>query len=60
MKKLIRPKQGRVIAGVCLAIATYFSVDVTLVRLVFAFLLLPGGLPGLLPYIICWIVIPSE
>lgn len=59
-KKLIRPRKGRVIAGVSLALANYFNVDVTLVRLIFVFLMLPGGFPGLLPYFICWIVIPSE
>lgn len=48
------------IAGVALAIANYLDVDVTLVRLIWAFLLIPGGLPGLLPYLICWIIIPSE
>lgn len=60
MKKLIRPKQGRVVAGVALAIANYFNIDVTLVRLGWVILLLPGGLPGFVPYIICWLVIPSE
>jgi phage shock protein C len=59
-KKLIRPKKGRMLAGVCAGIANYLDVDVTLVRLVGVFLLIPGGLPGLLPYIICWVVIPSE
>ena len=60
MKKLIRPKQGRIVAGVALAFANYFSVDVTLVRLIWVVLLLPGGLPGVVPYIICWLVIPQE
>lgn len=60
VKRLIRPKAGRMIAGVCLGVANYFGIDVTLVRLVWVFLLIPGGLPGLIPYIICWIFIPSE
>jgi len=60
MKKLIRPKQGRVIAGVTLSFAKYFNIDVTIVRLGWVILLLPGGLPGIVPYIICWLVIPSE
>ncbi len=58
--KLVRPKKGRVIAGVALAFANYFNIDVVLVRLIWILLLLPGGLPGLIPYIICWIIIPSE
>lgn len=60
MKKLVRPKKGRKIAGVAAAFANYFDVDVTLVRIVWILLLLPGGLPGLVPYIVCWIVIPAE
>jgi phage shock protein C len=60
VKKLIRPKQGRVVAGVALALARYFNIDVTVVRIIWVLLFLPGGLPGLLPYIIMWILIPSE
>lgn len=59
-KRLIRPKKGRVLGGVCLALANYFNIDVTIVRLIWIFLLLPGGLPGFLPYIILWIAIPDE
>jgi phage shock protein PspC (stress-responsive transcriptional regulator) len=29
-------------------------------RLLFFILLLPGGLPGLLPYLILWLVVPLE
>ena len=60
MKNLVRPRKGRVIAGVCLAVANYFKIDVTLVRVIWALLVIPGGLPGLLPYLLCWIIIPSE
>lgn len=60
-KKLLRrPKEGKVIAGVALAFANYFNIDVIVVRLVWVFLLIPGGIPGILPYIICWVIIPSE
>jgi phage shock protein C len=59
-KKLRRPKKGRKIAGVALAWANYLNIDVVVVRLVWLFLLIPGGLPGIIPYLICWIVIPEE
>ncbi|MBN1168514.1 PspC domain-containing protein [Candidatus Woesebacteria bacterium] len=60
-KKLLRrPKKGRKIAGVALGISNYFNIDVVVVRLVFVLLAIPGGLPGIVPYIICWIVIPSR
>lgn len=60
IKRLVRPKKGRKIAGVCLAVAKYLGVDVTVIRLLWVFALLPGGVPGIIPYIICWIFIPSE
>src|ERR1700745_2383953 len=33
-KRLVRPRVGRKIAGVCLGFAEYFDIDVTVVRLV--------------------------
>lgn len=58
-KRLIRPKEGRILGGVCSAFADFFGLDVTIVRLVWVLLLIPGGLPGLIPYIVCWVVIPE-
>ena len=60
MKRIIRPIKDRKVAGVCMAFANYFNIDVTLVRLFWLFALIPGGIPGLVPYIIAWVVIPSE
>ncbi len=60
MKRLLRPKKGRRLGGVCLAIANYFDIDVTIVRIVFVFLAMPGGVPGVLPYILLWILIPEQ
>ncbi len=59
-KRLTRPKEGRMIAGVAMGIANYFNVDVTFIRLIWVLLLIPGGAPGIIPYILCWIVIPEE
>jgi phage shock protein PspC (stress-responsive transcriptional regulator) len=60
IKKLRRPRKGRKVAGVCMGLANYFEMDIVLVRLFWILLLIPGGAPGILPYIICWIVIPEE
>lgn len=60
MKKLRRPKKGKMVAGVAIGFANYFNIDVVLIRLIWVFLFIPGGLPGLIPYLICWVVIPSE
>lgn len=59
-KKLVLPKTGKKIAGVSIALANYFEIDVIVVRIVWALLILPGGLPGLLPYFIMWLMIPEE
>lgn len=59
-KKFIRPKKGRVIGGVCMGLSDYFGVDVTIIRVLALVLLLPGGLPGFLPYVLLWIASPSE
>jgi len=60
MKKLIRPLAGRKLAGVAMAFANYFAIDVTLVRVILVLALVPGGVPGLIIYLLCWLVIPSE
>jgi phage shock protein C len=59
MKRLYRSKTNRKIAGVCGGIAEYFGIDPTLVRVIAVLLLLPGGLPGLLPYLVLWVVVPE-
>jgi phage shock protein PspC (stress-responsive transcriptional regulator) len=56
---LVRPRRGRVIAGVCAALAQRFGVRPSRVRLLFVLsCLLPG--PQILLYIALWIVLPSE
>ena len=58
-KRLYRSRDERMISGVCGGIAKYFSLDPTLVRLVFVVAALAGG-PGLLAYIVLAIVVPEE
>jgi phage shock protein C len=58
-KRLVRPRQGRKIAGVCLGVAEYFDLDVTLIRLVWLIASFMTGI-GLLAYPIGWIVMPEE
>jgi phage shock protein C len=58
-KRLVRPRHGRKIAGVCLAFAEYFDIDVTVVRIVWLLVSFMTGI-GLLSYPIAWIVIPEE
>ncbi len=57
-RRLYKIREGAMVSGVCNGLAAYFRVDVTLVRLVFAFVTFFYG-TGLLVYIILAIVIPS-
>src|SRR5512135_448194 len=58
-QRLYRSSTDRMIAGVCGGLGKYFSVDPTIVRLVFLLLLILGG-SGFLLYLILWIVVPDE
>ena len=58
-KKLYRSDTDKMIAGICGGLAEYFDVDPTIMRLIFVALSLMGG-PGLILYIIMWIVVPLE
>ena len=58
-KKLLKSRTDKKLCGVCGGIATYFEIDVTIIRLAWiAFTLLGGS--GVLAYIIAAIVIPNE
>ncbi len=59
MDSLTRPRNDRMIAGVCSGIARRFGIDHTIVRIAFvASLLLPG--PQILIYLAAWILMPEE
>jgi phage shock protein PspC (stress-responsive transcriptional regulator) len=58
-KALRRSRSNRWFAGVCGGLAEFLGINSFWVRLGFFLLLIPGGLPGLVPYIILWMVIPK-
>ena len=59
MNGLVRPKEGRVIAGVCAGVADRFGWDRSLVRLLFVLsFLLPG--PQILIYLVLRLLMPEE
>ena len=60
MKRLYRSKTDRKLAGVCGGLGEYLGVDSTVVRVVFVILALPGGVPGVLPYLVLWLIMPEE
>ena len=56
---LSRPVQDRMLGGVAAGIARYLSVDVTVVRNIFAVLTFVGG-AGIPLYLAGWLLIPEE
>ena len=58
-KRLKRSTSERMIAGVAGGLADYLNMDPTLVRLILVLLALAGG-PGILIYLILWVVMPED
>ena len=58
-KALRRSRRNRIIAGVCGGLGEFFGISATWFRLAFLLALLPGGIPGLLLYLIMWIIVPN-
>jgi phage shock protein C len=59
-KSLRRSRSNRVIMGVCGGLGEFFDINPIWFRLAFLLALIPGGIPGILVYLICWLIIPSE
>ena len=57
-RRLTRSR-NKMIAGVCAGIAEYFGWEVTLFRVVFVVVsILSVAFPGILVYVVLWIVMP--
>ena len=59
-RMLRRSRTDRMLAGVSGGLGKFFGIDPTWIRLGFVIAAIPGGVPGILAYLICWIVIPEE
>lgn len=57
---LRRSKSNRMIAGVCGGLSEFFGISSFWFRLAFLIALIPGGVPGIVIYLIMWMVVPSE
>jgi phage shock protein PspC (stress-responsive transcriptional regulator) len=59
MSALVRPRHGRMIAGVCAGLADRFGTSATTMRVIFLLsCLLPG--PQFLVYLALWVLVPAE
>ena len=58
-RRLVRPRHGKMIAGVAAGLARRFGLSPSLVRILFVVsLILPG--PQILVYLALWIIMPKE
>jgi len=58
---LQRPRDNRLIAGVCGGIAEWLDWNATLVRVLFVLVsILSAAFPGILVYIVLWILMPNR
>jgi phage shock protein C len=60
VSRLIRPRTGRMVAGVCQGLANSYAWDATWVRVITVLLTIFGGGIGLVAYIVFWVVMPEE
>lgn len=52
---------NRVIAGVCAGLAEWLGWDIALVRLLYLVVsIFSAGFPGVLAYVILWIIMPED
>jgi len=59
-RSLRRSRTNSMIAGVCGGLADFFGISAFWFRLAFIIALIPGGVPGVLVYLLLWIMIPKE
>jgi len=59
-QSLRRSRSNRMVAGVCGGLAEFFGVSTFWFRLAFLIALIPGGVPGILVYLIMMVMIPNE
>lgn len=60
-EKRLTKSNNKLIAGVCAGIAEYFGWEVSLVRIAYLIIsLVSAAFPGLLFYIILWIIMPNK
>ncbi|HEY9087835.1 MAG TPA: PspC domain-containing protein [Anaerolineaceae bacterium] len=57
---LRRSRSDRVLAGVCGGLGRFFGISPTWFRIGFLIAFLPGGVPGILLYVLMWLIMPPE
>jgi phage shock protein C len=56
---LRRSRRNRLLAGVCGGLSEFFGISAFWFRLAFLIAFIPGGVPGIGLYLLCWLIIPK-
>lgn len=59
-KKFYKTDYNKMISGVCNGLAEYFNIDVSIIRVIFALLLLVGYGSPILFYIVLAVILPTK
>jgi phage shock protein C len=60
-RALIRPREDRVVAGVCAGLAAYLGWPTQRVRIAYVILsVLSAAFPGILTYLVLWYLMPED
>jgi phage shock protein C len=59
-KVLRRSQNNRILAGVCGGLGEFFGISPIWFRIGFLVACIPGGVPGILLYLLAWIIIPGK
>jgi phage shock protein C len=57
---LRRSRHNRIIAGVCGGLSEFFGIRAFWFRLAFLIAAIPGGVPGVLVYLLMWLIVPKD
>ena len=57
--RLVRPRQPRMLAGVCSGVAIYYGWDIVLVRILYAVFCCLTLTTGALVYLVAWVLLPE-
>lgn len=58
-KKLYKSSSNKILCGVCAGLAEYLNLDISIIRLITAFICLCGG-TGVVLYIIAALILPER
>ena len=60
VRRFLRSRDDRMIAGVCGGAAKYFGIDATLLRVILVLAAIIGIGTGFLLYLACWLLVPEQ